>query len=65
MPYHNAESAALICHHTCVLLELKGVRKQLGGIDRLAVIVAALGHKVSHFGFSDAFLVKTRHELAR
>ena len=64
VPFHNADHAAMVGHHATVLLDWTGVRKHLGGLDRLATVVAALGHNVSHFGRSNAFLSETRHELA-
>ena len=64
IPFHNADHGALVCHHATILLEVTGVRKHLGGIDRLAMAVAALCHNVSHFGRSNAFLIETKHELA-
>ena len=65
VPYHNSEHGAMVAHHACVLLELTGLRAFLGGMDRLALIVAALGHSVSHFGRTNSFLIETRHELAQ
>ena len=64
LPYHNADLAAYVCHHSTILLDLTGVRQAVGGLDRLALAVASLCHCVSHFGRSNAFLVETRHELA-
>jgi hypothetical protein len=64
VPFHRGDHAAMVTHHASVLLELTGVRKHLGGLDRFAVVLAALGHDVNHFGRSNPFLVDTRHELA-
>jgi len=64
VPYHNAYHAAMVCNQAVVLMEITGIKKNLTGIDRLAVAIAALGHNVSHFGRSNSFLVDTRHDLA-
>ena len=64
VPFHRGDHAAMVCHHACVLMEITGVRKNLGGLDRFAVHLAALGHDVSHFGRTNSFLVDTKHELA-
>jgi hypothetical protein len=62
--FHNAHHAALTCHHANVLMNISGVKHSIGGVDRLALVVAALGHDLSHFGRSNDFLVATKHELA-
>ncbi len=64
VPFHNSEHAALVAHHACVLLDVTGLRGHLSGMDRLALILAALGHRVSHFGRTNSYLIDTRHELA-
>jgi hypothetical protein len=64
VPFHRGDHAAMVCHHASVLMELTGVRKQLGGLDRFAVLIAALGHDVNHFGRSNNFLMDTKHELS-
>lgn len=64
VPFHRGDHAGMVCHHANVLLSVTGLQKQLAGLDRLAVLVAALGHDVSHFGRSNSFLVDTKHELA-
>lgn len=64
VPFHNSEHAALVAHHACVLLDVTGLRGHLSGMDRFALILAALGHRVSHFGRTNSYLIDTRHELA-
>lgn len=62
--YHNWAHAFSTLHATFLMLTSRAWARLLPAEDRLALLIAALGHDVEHPGFTNAFLVNTRHQLA-
>ncbi|KAF7458605.1 3'5'-cyclic nucleotide phosphodiesterase domain-containing protein [Cryptosporidium felis] len=62
--YHNELHGTNVCHHTICLLRATGLWDQLDTVERLASVIASLGHDVGHIGRTSNFLVNSRHMLA-
>ncbi|CAG9463231.1 unnamed protein product [Pedinophyceae sp. YPF-701] len=64
-PYHNWRHAVDVTHG-CFMLLLQSTEldRLLTRRDRLALMLAALGHDMGHKGTNNAFLVSTRDPLA-
>ncbi|CAG9462730.1 unnamed protein product [Pedinophyceae sp. YPF-701] len=64
-PYHNWRHAVDVTHSVYVMLQKDaGLQEQLGQLDKLCLMVAALAHDVGHRGMSNQYLVGVRDELA-
>lgn len=70
-PYHNFMHAFVTFH--LVFLMLAGLvahmkahpcSLEIGHIDRMAVLLAALGHDIGHRGFNNVFEIATQSDLA-
>lgn len=62
--YHNELHGANVCHHAICLTRATGLWDHLDTVERLASVVASLGHDVGHIGRTSNFLVNSRHMLA-
>jgi hypothetical protein len=62
--YHNARHGLDVMHAVCKFGELIPWNNVYSGHEQLALLVAALGHDIGHFGFNNAFLIETRDDLA-
>lgn len=66
-PYHMHVHGADVCNAMVFLVTSVGLWGSSVGFNdakRVAVILAALGHDIGHVGYSNHFLVATRHQLA-
>ncbi|KAJ3410395.1 cAMP-specific 3',5'-cyclic phosphodiesterase 4D [Chytridiales sp. JEL 0842] len=64
-PYHNAIHAADVLHaFNFLLLEASGINEKYSAIEKLSSIIAAIGHDIDHPGFTNQYMVKTRHPMA-
>lgn len=64
--YHNKTHATDVCqncYYFCMDCEFKDKAK-LTDIDMAAIIVATSCHDYEHFGFNNAYLIETQHEIA-
>lgn len=67
LPYHNWRHALDTAHFLCRAIERTseaGTAARLSPIDRLAALVAALGHDVDHRGHTNSFEASSLSELA-
>ncbi|KAH7647415.1 cGMP phosphodiesterase A4 [Cryptosporidium bovis] len=62
--YHNELHGANVCHQSICLARTTGLWNHLDTVERLASVIAALGHDVGHIGRTSNFLVNSRHMLA-
>eukprot|EP00443_Scrippsiella_acuminata_P001248 CAMPEP_0115191626 /NCGR_PEP_ID=MMETSP0270-20121206/12627_1 /TAXON_ID=71861 /ORGANISM="Scrippsiella trochoidea, Strain CCMP3099" /LENGTH=936 /DNA_ID=CAMNT_0002604853 /DNA_START=108 /DNA_END=2915 /DNA_ORIENTATION=+ len=62
--YHNWSHAIGTLHATFLLLTSWAFAGLLPDEDVLALLFAAIGHDVEHPGYTNTFLVNTRHQLA-
>ncbi|KAH8583695.1 cGMP phosphodiesterase A4 [Cryptosporidium sp. chipmunk genotype I] len=62
--YHNELHGTNVCHHAICLSRATGLWSHLDTVERLASVVASLGHDVGHIGRTSNFLVNSRHMLA-
>ncbi|OII74199.1 cGMP phosphodiesterase a4 [Cryptosporidium ubiquitum] len=62
--YHNELHGTNVCHHAICLTRATGLWDHLDTVERLASVVASLGHDVGHIGRTSNFLVNSRHMLA-
>ncbi|KAJ1605745.1 cGMP phosphodiesterase A4 [Cryptosporidium canis] len=62
--YHNELHGTNVCHHSICLTRVTGLWDHLDTVERLATVVASLGHDVGHIGRTSNFLVNSRHMLA-
>jgi len=62
--YHNWAHAFTTLHATFLLLDSWSLYGLLPEADILGLLIAALGHDVEHPGYTNTFLVNTRHSLA-
>lgn len=63
-PYHNFRHAFDVTHACYLLLTLGKAAELLTPLEILALLVASIGHDLSHCGTSNVFQVRTRTELA-
>lgn len=64
--YHNKTHAADVCqncYYFCIDCEFKDKAK-LTDLDMAAIIIGTCVHDYQHFGFNNAYLMETGHELA-
>jgi hypothetical protein len=62
--YHNFHHACDVAQTTYRLIMVSKVHMVLSDLESFSMLVAAIGHDVGHPGVNNAFLVKTRHDLA-
>lgn len=62
--YHNFFHAVDVMHTSYRLIMVSHIGLIATELEVFSMLVAALGHDVGHPGVNNAFLVKTRHELA-
>eukprot|EP00002_Diphylleia_rotans_P006665 TRINITY_DN1601_c0_g1_i7.p1 TRINITY_DN1601_c0_g1~~TRINITY_DN1601_c0_g1_i7.p1 ORF type:complete len:427 (-),score=66.46 TRINITY_DN1601_c0_g1_i7:353-1633(-) len=62
--YHNFKHACDVAQMCYWLLKHGRARELLTEVDILIIMTAAVGHDLQHPGYNNAFLVKTRHDLA-
>ncbi|GMH46197.1 hypothetical protein BSKO_14165 [Bryopsis sp. KO-2023] len=65
VPYHNFYHCSDVTHacYRFVILTLN--KALLSKVEKFALMVAALCHDMDHPGYNNAFLVNSKHELAR
>mmetsp|Transcript_3130 Transcript_3130/g.8834 ORF Transcript_3130/g.8834 Transcript_3130/m.8834 type:complete len:325 (-) Transcript_3130:31-1005(-) len=63
-PFHNWVHAFSVLQAAWMMLQCKEVKGALTGLDRLAVMIAALCHDIDHPGVNNDFLSKASHQLA-
>ena len=62
--YHNFHHACDVMHTTYRLMMVSKLHLVLSDLEAFSMLVAAIAHDVGHIGVNNAFLVKTRHDLA-
>lgn len=62
IPYHNFNHAVDTMHSVYVILQ--ECRAVFSGVEVYTLLMCAAAHDIGHPGFSNEFLVQTRHELA-
>jgi hypothetical protein len=62
--YHNFHHACDVLQTTFRLMTLTKLDDILSDLECFSMLVAAVGHDVGHIGVNNAFLIKTRHDLA-
>ncbi|KAJ3329276.1 putative 3',5'-cyclic phosphodiesterase pde-4 [Blyttiomyces sp. JEL0837] len=63
-PYHNCLHAADVLHAFNYLLLQSPHASKYNDMERLAGIIATIGHDIDHPGFTNQFLIKSRHPMA-
>jgi cAMP-specific phosphodiesterase 4 len=63
-PYHNYEHAVDTLHAVYRVMSLTGITVWQGEVELFSLLLSALGHDLGHAGFTNPFLVETKHELA-
>lgn len=63
-PFHNFAHAVDTCIAAHQLMELCATEHYFSSRERLALVVAALGHDLAHPGVNNTFIVESYHELA-
>ena len=61
--YHNATHAANVLHDTVYLIAKPEVKNMLSGLDRAAVVIAAIVHDAGHPGRTEDFLINTQDPI--
>eukprot|EP00928_Gymnodinium_smaydae_P017078 TRINITY_DN16505_c0_g2_i3.p1 TRINITY_DN16505_c0_g2~~TRINITY_DN16505_c0_g2_i3.p1 ORF type:complete len:649 (-),score=154.73 TRINITY_DN16505_c0_g2_i3:117-2063(-) len=61
--FHNWYHAVDVQHTMWRMMRISQAHVFLTGLNQLAMLVAAIGHDVGHFGVNNAFLVETGHEI--
>jgi cAMP-specific phosphodiesterase 4 len=64
VPYHTWFHAVDVTFTMFRLLHMCATEHYLGSYERFALVVAAVGHDISHPGLNNLFLCETSHELA-
>eukprot|EP00931_Biecheleriopsis_adriatica_P113365 TRINITY_DN8837_c0_g1_i1.p1 TRINITY_DN8837_c0_g1~~TRINITY_DN8837_c0_g1_i1.p1 ORF type:complete len:1016 (+),score=160.59 TRINITY_DN8837_c0_g1_i1:34-3081(+) len=64
LPYHNYQHAIDVLHVIYRFQSLLETKRWLTRIEQYALLVAALGHDLGHFGRTNPFLMETRDDLA-
>ena len=64
IPYHTSTHAADVVQAVSNLIGSRGFGERLSHLEKFSVLMAAAVHDYEHPGVNNAFLVKTRHELA-
>jgi hypothetical protein len=64
VPFHNWGHAVGVFQFLYVALTTGGAERFFNFMDVLALLVAAVGHDVGHFGVNNIFLIKTSHPLS-
>jgi hypothetical protein len=62
--YHNFHHACDVLQTTFRLVTVTRLDDILSDLECFSMLVAAVGHDVGHLGVNNAFLIKTRHDLA-
>lgn len=62
--YHNFQHGCDVCHTTYRLISASRLNVAFSQLELYSIMVAALAHDVGHPGLNNAFLVKSKHELA-
>ncbi|KAK9829381.1 hypothetical protein WJX72_005491 [[Myrmecia] bisecta] len=65
VPYHNLFHCMDVTHATYRFLMLTRERMHMTRLEQLSVLLAAVSHDMDHPGLTNAFLINSRHELAR
>mmetsp|Transcript_18201 Transcript_18201/g.41622 ORF Transcript_18201/g.41622 Transcript_18201/m.41622 type:complete len:441 (+) Transcript_18201:634-1956(+) len=62
--YHTFYHGVDVCYTTYHILSATGSEEYMSKLELFGMLVAALAHDIGHLGVNNAFLVKTKHELA-
>lgn len=65
MPFHNAAHAADVLHSLFMMLSTTALGDKISGHNQVGALFAAVMHDIEHTGFTNDFLIKTNHEIAR
>ncbi|KAJ3329277.1 cAMP-specific 3',5'-cyclic phosphodiesterase 4D [Blyttiomyces sp. JEL0837] len=63
-PYHNCLHAADVLHAFNYMLMESPHGSHFTEVERLAGLIAAIGHDIDHPGYTNQFLIKSRHPMA-
>jgi len=64
VPYHNFAHCIDVTHTTYRLFCMAKFDTQLSTLEVFSALLAALGHDMGHFGMNNAYLIKSKHDLA-
>ncbi|KAL4448605.1 hypothetical protein ABPG75_005824 [Micractinium tetrahymenae] len=64
VPYHNFQHCVDVTHTTFMFIKRVGHKVALTGLERFALMAAAISHDLDHPGLNNAFLVNMRDPLA-
>ncbi|KAL2918761.1 3',5'-cyclic-nucleotide phosphodiesterase [Polyrhizophydium stewartii] len=63
-PFHNFQHCFCVTQMMYALLHVTSVHKRLTSLEKLALIVAAIGHDMDHPGFNNAYQINACTDLA-
>eukprot|EP00127_Corallochytrium_limacisporum_P005542 Clim_evm59s207 gene=Clim_evmTU59s207 len=64
LPYHNWEHAVNVCHYMYCFLSQPKMQKVTNKVTQCAMLVAALGHDLDHWGVNNGFMAAINSDLA-
>jgi 3'5'-cyclic nucleotide phosphodiesterase len=64
LPYHNFRHGCDVLHSTYLFTLKSHLHKAFSKLEILSLLLSAIGHDIGHLGLNNAYLVKTKHEVA-
>lgn len=64
MPYHNFWHCVDVTHTTFAMIQRISRKVQMTGLEKFALMIAALSHDLDHPGLNNAFLVNNKDPVA-
>ena len=63
-PYHNFHHCTDVAHATFLIITSIRETAHLSSLESFCLLIAALAHDLEHPGVNNAFLIKSKHQLA-
>jgi len=63
-PYHNFHHCTDVAHATFLIITSIREKAQMSSLECFSLLIAALAHDLEHPGVNNAFLIKSKHQLA-